>query len=116
MNSLYEKEDCAVCMNSVSKPLPACGHWVHDECIILWGVAKCPFCFKEQPHLTSKINTNQVHNVNINVNLYHLQFEDRVINFNHQPVEYTINLFIDLFIFISTLVFLSTICSGIFEF
>jgi hypothetical protein len=50
----FEKEDCVICISSVSKSLPACGHWVHDECIVKWGVAKCPLCRKEQPHLVSK--------------------------------------------------------------
>jgi hypothetical protein len=51
-----EKENCAICMSEVSMPLPLCGHWIHEGCILQWGVAKCPVCRQEQPDLYLYLN------------------------------------------------------------
>ena len=44
---IYEKEDCAICLEHCSQPLYTCGHWVHTECISLCKHKRCPLCKKE---------------------------------------------------------------------
>lgn len=38
-----DKEDCAVCIDPVDKPL-FCGHWVHMNCVVRSGKDECPVC------------------------------------------------------------------------
>ena len=50
--NVYEKEDCAVCTDSVNIPL-SCGHWIHNQCVIQSGKANCPIC-RSQINLTKE--------------------------------------------------------------
>ncbi len=59
----YDKPDeCAICFETleyVKTPLE-CGHWIHKECIQLWGKNVCPLCkvvltkFKIKPTRSSQ--------------------------------------------------------------
>jgi hypothetical protein len=41
---IFEKQECAICMESVCHPLYTCGHWVHAECVSKCKQLCCPMC------------------------------------------------------------------------
>ena len=40
----YDKEDCAVCIESCPVNPLSCGHWIHFDCIVKSEKKECPMC------------------------------------------------------------------------
>uniref|UniRef100_A0A914HZ94 RING-type domain-containing protein n=1 Tax=Globodera rostochiensis TaxID=31243 RepID=A0A914HZ94_GLORO len=64
-----EAKECAICLNSIDfkekvRPLPACNHIFHNECIEQWlrsGHNTCPICRQSLPETSTAAQTLSDH-------------------------------------------------------